>query len=293
MFAKGRCCLVLKHCACAPILNPSFPPDLTHAHPLHAHTQQLQKTNRAGKFVLLDGDKIATLCAVFVRQLLSALPPGALDPPLRIGVVQTAYANGASTDHIARALRLETACTPTGVKHLHHVAKEFDVGIYFESNGHGTVLLRPAAAARLAALEDQLAVVNLLAIGRLMNQAVGDAISGLLLVEAVLRRGTPLAEWEALYADLPSRQTKLTVKDRAAITTADAERRCVAPAGLQDAIDALVAKVPRGRAFARPSGTEDAVRVYAEAETQAAADALAADVARAVYDLAGGVGARP
>jgi phosphoacetylglucosamine mutase len=136
-------------------------------------------------------------------------------------------------------------------------------------------------------------VVHILAVSRLMNQAVGDAISGLLLVEAILRCGTALEAWEALYSDLPSRQTKLKVADRSAITTADAERRCVAPEGLQAAIDGVVAKVPRGRAFARPSGTEDAVRVYAEAETQEAADALAREVGRVVYDLAGGVGERP
>jgi phosphoacetylglucosamine mutase len=28
----------------------------------------------------------------------------------------------------------------TGVKFLHHKAQEFDVGIYFEANGHGTVI---------------------------------------------------------------------------------------------------------------------------------------------------------
>ena len=31
------------------------------------------------------------------------------------------------------------AFTPTGVKHLHHKAQEFDLGVYFEANGHGTV----------------------------------------------------------------------------------------------------------------------------------------------------------
>lgn len=30
-------------------------------------------------------------------------------------------------------------CVKTGVKHLHHKAQEFDVGVYFEANGHGTV----------------------------------------------------------------------------------------------------------------------------------------------------------
>lgn len=29
---------------------------------------------------------------------------------------------------------------PTGVKHLHHAAIEYDIGIYFEANGHGTVV---------------------------------------------------------------------------------------------------------------------------------------------------------
>lgn len=43
----------------------------------------------------------------------------------------------------------------------------------------------------------------------------------------------------------------------------------------------------------RPSGTEDVVRVYAEAETQVNADALGAEVALAVYELGGGQGPKP
>ena len=42
------------------------------------------------------------------------------------------------------------------------------------------------------------------------------------------------------------------------------------------------------RSFVRPSGTEDVVRVYAEAATQEAADALAVTVAAAVRRLLGG-----
>ena len=40
---------------------------------------------------------------------------------------------------------VQVACTSTGVKHLHHKALEFDVGVYFESNGHGTVLFSQRA----------------------------------------------------------------------------------------------------------------------------------------------------
>lgn len=43
----------------------------------------------------------------------------------------------------------------------------------------------------------------------------------------------------------------------------------------------------------RPSGTEDVVRVYAEADTQTNADKLALEVAMAVFRLAGGVGSTP
>jgi phosphoacetylglucosamine mutase len=247
-----------------------------------------------GGFQLLDGDKIAALLAIFVRDCLAGLPQE-LAAGLRIGVVQTSYANGASTAFIQRQLGLQAPCTPTGVKHLHEVAKGFDIGVYFEANGHGTVLFSPALLALLEAeRERHRGAADLLALSRLMNQAVGDALSGLLAVHAVLaRKRWGLAQWRALYSDLPSRQAKLRVADRGAIRTEDAERRCVAPPGLQQAIDAAVAGRASGRAFARPSGTEDAVRVYAEAGSQAAADALAAEVGRAVYDLAGGVGPRP
>lgn len=58
------------------------------------------------------------------------------------------------------------------------------------------------------------------------------------------------------------------VADRRVIDTTDAERKAVTPAGLQDSIDALVKTYKQARAFVRPSGTEDVVRVYAEADTQ-------------------------
>lgn len=40
--------------------------------------------------------------------------------------------------------KVPVACVPTGVKHLHHKAADFDIGVYFEANGHGTVSGSPA-----------------------------------------------------------------------------------------------------------------------------------------------------
>lgn len=120
--------------------------------------------------------------------------------------------------------------------------------------------------------------------------------------------------------------------DRTKIKTSEDETKVLEPASLQAALDSLMGEAVHGRAFVRcvatvathtrarthfpwarrmpalappyppltpstlhcsPSGTEDVVRVYAEAETRSAADALAAKAARAAYDHAGGVGPAP
>lgn len=126
-----------------------------------------------------------------------------------------------------------------------------------------------------------------------INQTVGDALSDLLLVELILSmKNMSIKDWDQLYQDLPSRQLKVTIKDRSLIRTYDAERRVSEPATLQVAVDTLVQHYTKGRAFVRPSGTEDVVRVYAEADTQLNCDELATKVAQVVYDLAGGVGQR-
>jgi len=167
---------------------------------------------------------------------------------------------------------------PTGVKHLHHAAENYSIGVYFEANGHGTVLFSANALNILkyhkaSSPAQQASLDNLVALTNLINQAVGDALSDMLLVEVILAyKGYGGAEWDSLYTDLPNRLVKVSVKDRGAFKTEDAERRLVAPPGLQNKLDGLIKKYEGGRAFVRPSGTEDVVRVYAEATYRVEAD---------------------
>jgi phosphoacetylglucosamine mutase len=237
-----------------------------------------------GSFRLLDGDKIATLAASFIGQLTKSAGLEAL----KIGVVQTAYANGSSTAYITKTLGLPVVCTPTGVKHLHHAATKFDCGVYFEANGHGTVLFSDNALADIAAHTPEspaqaTALDNLKAIVDLINQTVGDALSDCLLVEVILAyKNWGPKEWDGTYTDLPNRLVRVEVKDRTVFKTTDAERRLIEPAGVQEKIDALVGKYKQGRAFARASGTEDAVRVYSEAAERGEAEELARVVAEIV-----------
>ncbi|KAK2582453.1 hypothetical protein KPH14_004759 [Odynerus spinipes] len=249
------------------------------------------------KFHLLDGDRMATLVAGYIKELLqeSSLK-------LHLGLVQTAYANAGSTNYISQELKVPVACVSTGVKHLHSKAIEFDIGVYFEANGHGTVVFKKTAIQSIlnAAKDHNLseneraAAEKLAHVINIINQTVGDALSDMLLIETILHaKGWSIIEWEQSYTDLPNKQVKVKVKDRNIITTSNAERQCVTPVGLQHEIDKVVAKYSKGRSFIRPSGTEDIVRVYAECENSADVQRLAAEVSLLVYRLAGGIGPEP
>lgn len=59
--------------------------------------------------------------------------------------------------------------------------------------------------------EAEKAALRLLAVSKLINQAVGDALSGVLLVELILKHmGWSIHRWNELYIDLPSRQLKVS-----------------------------------------------------------------------------------
>ncbi|XP_066151550.1 phosphoacetylglucosamine mutase isoform X2 [Euwallacea fornicatus] len=246
------------------------------------------------KFHLMDGDRIATLIAGYLKEVLEKT-----GLKLHLGLVQTAYANGASTDYITKELKVPVACVPTGVKWLHHKALEYDIGVYFEANGHGTVIFKPEAKDKIRNAyqtnnltpEQKDATLRLISLIDIINETVGDAISDMLLVETILHaKGWNIAQWEKTYTDLPNRLLKVTVQDRTVISTTDAERKCVTPKNLQNEIDNIVTKYPKGRSFVRPSGTEDLIRVYAEAATRQDCDKLAEEVAKKVHEMAGGTG---
>jgi phosphoacetylglucosamine mutase len=294
------------------------------------------------KFVLLDGDHISCLICRFIQKeiqilqsfLLEQHPPSvpgdAAEHPsnssssdrtipaspfrteITMGVVQTAYANGASTKYL-RSQNVPVILAKTGVKYVHAAAHEhFDIGIYFESNGHGTVLFQPNYYQFLSTVEYYMmmhqhtttttstslsmkdvycAYQRCKVLPTLINQAVGDAISDLLLIDAILYlQNWSLLDWYTrLYTNLPSRQMKVQVQDRSMIQTNVNETQCIVPSTVQPALDVLMTHYSGGRVFIRPSGTEDVVRIYAEASTQSDADQLATQAKEIVVLYCGGI----
>ncbi|VDP05465.1 unnamed protein product [Heligmosomoides polygyrus] len=218
--------------------------------------------------VLLDGDIIAVLLAKYIKETLEE---AGIDD-LSIGVVQTAYANGNSTRYLKDGIT--PVFVPTGVKHLHHAAMKFDIGIYFEANGHGTVVFSDKFDKLIRRCAFQFSLRNLFSekkstLIKYFSRVVGDAIADLLAVESLLRwYGLSVEDWErSLYTNAPSVQLKVPVTDRSIYKTTYEETTLLEPAGVQEKIDALVEKHHEARAFVRSSGTENIVRVYAEAQT--------------------------
>jgi phosphoacetylglucosamine mutase len=228
---------------------------------------------------LLDGDRIAILLTTLISDMMRGLPAEVLQS-LDIGIVQTAYANGASTAFVEETLKLRTYCAATGVKHLHPVAEARDIGVYFEANGHGTVLFHmETIEKRVAPYPDVLHQLKLLS--TLLSQVCGDALSDMLaVVLALWRLKWTSREWVSMYSDLPSVQLKVFVHAPNRIRCTSDERRAVAPDGLQQEIDVAVANTNDGsaRSFVRPSGTEPLVRIYAEAATEPMVRRLSSEV---------------
>ncbi|SMN22954.1 similar to Saccharomyces cerevisiae YEL058W PCM1 Essential N-acetylglucosamine-phosphate mutase [Maudiozyma saulgeensis] len=239
--------------------------------------------DQTNKFHLLDGDKIATLFAKFLKKLL--LLANLND--IKLGIVQTAYANGSSTTYVSNTLNVPVSCTKTGVKHLHHEAQTaYDIGIYFEANGHGTILFSNNFYSKvqscLEITKDESitkACKTLLAFSKVINQTVGDAIADLLgVVATLLISEMKPYQWDQQYTDLPNLLSKVIVPDRNVFKTTDQERKLTSPPGLQNKMDTLINKIEMGRAFVRASGTEDAVRIYCEGKNAEDVKKLSKDI---------------
>ena len=109
----------------------------------------------------------------------------------------------------------------------------------------------------------------------LFNTTTGDAISSLLGVESVLKT----FDWSVddalnLYPELPAINTKVQIKDKSVFKCDERETKLVQPEEFQKQIEEWAKLYENGRVFVRASGTEDVVRIYAEADTMEHAEDL-------------------
>ena len=148
--------------------------------------------------------------------------------------------------------------------------EEFDIGANDEPNGHGTISCHWSKVEEaLKGLEEKEEAKKLKAFLSLSNMTVGDAIANMLMLEAIMADlDMSIQDLNSLYEENPSRNFKAVVKDRTKFKVIWDESELTQPKELQEFINAEIAKVEEGKAFVRPSGTEDILRIYAEARTE-------------------------
>jgi phosphoacetylglucosamine mutase len=192
-------------------------------------------------FYLLDGDYISALFAYYFYKCINTTG-------LRVGVIHTNYANSNFISYI-HSLGFHTKCSATGVKHLYRAAKEYDIGIFFESNGHGSVLFKnPHIDPDLSSI---------------LNPFIGDGITDLFAILYVLQElDISPKQWYGLFEKLPAQTYKMVVKNKDIFKTNQDQSRLISPLDLQFQLDDIMKS--GCRVFIRPSGTEDIVRLHIE-----------------------------
>lgn len=190
----------------------------------------------------------------------------------KVGIIYTAYSNMAYVDYARQVLKLETEIAKTGVKFSHAKAKLYDIGIYFESNGHGTIIFKKSTIELLdkAISTAKTPEAKLLAEDFKMyltgqNNINGDALGNFMLILASLDiLNIELDEVFTCYTDNRSLTGKVPLKDRTLMKSTDDERILAQPADLQPQVTQLMSEYPGYIGFVRGSGTEDLCRIYVE-----------------------------
>jgi phosphoacetylglucosamine mutase len=190
---------------------------------------------------LLNGDKISALIAYYISKKVENLE--------NIAVIHTGYSNNSFVNFINK-LGIKTICTATGVKNLHSEALNHDISIYFESNGHGTVLFNKSYE-------------NLKDLEQFFHPTIGDGIMDMFGILFILQETSiTMYEWDNMYTDNPYHLLKMKVFDKSCFETTKNELRLTKPEDFQQYIDTVCDE--KTRCFVRPSGTEDNIRIYVE-----------------------------
>lgn len=243
-----------------------------------------------GSLSILDGDRLAVFLANYIYELIKGTKS------LSIGIVLSHYSNSAAMKSFSNSVKLSIA--NTGVKNFVAMSREYDVGIFFEPNGHGSVTfstnfvryIEESITKHEQNTQTYRNAKILKALTRMFDPSVGDAIANFLVIEALSSENT-YNEILNLYEKLPTRLLSVTIGDKRKlemISDIDFNE----PKELREKIKIFCSKY-KGRSFIRPSGTEDIVRVFAEASKREDCDALCINVAQAVYDICDGIGYHP
>lgn len=221
------------------------------------------------EFKIIDGDNICALFAMFFTKKV--------ENKLNVGCVLSDYSNLAAIKFIKNICPVSIATT--GIKNFVKSAKKYDIGIFFEPNGHGGIVFSQNA-------RNYLDSINLSGLYKIFDPSIGDPLADLLVLETLIPNIN-----EKLYIPTPMRIINVHTKEYVQIILNE-NKKVIKPQKLATAIEELNGKY-HGIVFIRPSGTEKLVRIFVQSEKKDDCDILCINAAQAVYDICGGIGPHP
>ena len=140
--------------------------------------------------------------------------------------------------YISDVLGIKLKVAKTGIKYLISAAKQYDLGIYSESNGHSNIYYNIELKSKLDKLNcfcmnsrDVQILESLTYFLSIFNISAGDAISLLLAVESGLKLlNLQIKDLLSLYDEFPSLNSKIRVKDKNQFVSNFDETRLLEPA---------------------------------------------------------------
>jgi len=200
---------------------------------------------------ILDGDYIGCLYMYTITRQLEFI-----NKDISFAYIHSPYTNSSLIDWIKQLNKsIDIICVPTGVKNLHNEALKYDVSVYFESNGHGNILINNNDLLKHHFF-NTLKLIN--------NNVIGDAIAGLFCVLYCLTiQNINCKVWHNFFTKKKSILYKKKVKDKNLFITNNIGDRLIEPIELQNKLDYINLKYIC-KSFIRPSGTEDLIRIYIE-----------------------------
>lgn len=196
------------------------------------------------QFYLLNGDHISALYILFLKKY-----------DYVVHYIHTSYTNHGLIE-LLQSLGVKTITTPTGVKHLQKESHYYNLSVYFESNGHGSI--------HYSNLDDYHEDVQKLL--KMQSLYTGDGVSHIYSVDYILTKlNMSKEEWYNLFQVKPNKLYKVNVKDKNIYKCDSSETRLIEPVEICNKIEELK-KEFNSFIFVRPSGTEDCVRVYIEGD---------------------------
>ncbi|KAI4838422.1 phosphoacetylglucosamine mutase [Plasmodium brasilianum] len=245
---------------------------------------------------ILDGPKITCLLLKCIMKMLSQIDVSNISvlssnttKQLDINIIHTSYVNSAFLKYINNIkkyaneqmelfqyISINIICTKTGIKYLDKIAQKSSIGILFESNGHGTIytdINKLNEWSRSLCIEKDKSFIALKKYLLFFNQTAGDAIIDFVAIELSLSfLNLTINQWDQFYDPLPSLYINIPCPRNILaeiIPHPEHEKYLIQPLCLQREIDQVVREIDShlGRCFIRPSGTENLIRIYAEAQT--------------------------